>query len=186
MGCVCDGKINIVTNSLKQMYKWRSTTWWHSLQTRMMEEDPGYRTRWKHKWRWHNKGNEYKIATRWATKENWMEARKKKNTMEAEYKFVTFVLNKMKLPTEHRKCENKNMEEDIKDKTPRYLGPEDITVHTRSEGSTVQQRGDSNVACKWINGVFSFATKYKEKIGQIQKTLHSWWKKESRQADLEH
>ena len=50
VGWVCDGKVDTVTNSLKKVYKWRSTTWWHSLQTRMMEEDPDNRTRWKHKW----------------------------------------------------------------------------------------------------------------------------------------
>ena len=32
-----------------------------------------------------------------------MEARKKKNTQEEKYKFVTFILNKVKLSTEHRK-----------------------------------------------------------------------------------
>ena len=47
---LCDGKVNTVTNSLKKVYKWRSTTWWQSLQTRVMEEDPDNRTRWKHKW----------------------------------------------------------------------------------------------------------------------------------------
>ena len=38
-----------------------------------------------------------KIATSWASKENRKEARKKKNTTEEKYKFVTFVLSKMKL-----------------------------------------------------------------------------------------
>ena len=32
------------------------------------------------------------------------------------------------------------------------------------------------MACKWINGEFSRETKYKETIGKIQKTLHTWWK----------
>ena len=33
------------------------------------------------------------------------------------------------------------------------------------------------MACKWINGAFAQGTKYKEKIGKIQRILHSWWKK---------
>ena len=40
--------------------------------------------------------------------------------------------------------------------------------------------GDSNAACKWINGEFSLEPECQEKIGQVQKTLHSWWKKEGR------
>ena len=44
-------KNNAVIYLLKKVYKWRSTTWWHSLQTRMMKEDPENRARWKHKWR---------------------------------------------------------------------------------------------------------------------------------------
>ena len=39
MGWVCDEKTNAVIFSLK-MYKWRSTRWRQSLQTRMMKEDP--------------------------------------------------------------------------------------------------------------------------------------------------
>ena len=79
-----------------------------------------------------------KIVTSWAGKEDWMEARKKKNTPEEKYKFVTFVPSKMKLPTEHRNTKNKDKEKRIKENTPRDLGPEDTTVHTRSEGPTVQ------------------------------------------------
>ena len=75
----------------KKVNKWRSTTWWYSL-----------------KWGWHNRGNVWdKIATRWAGKENWMEAGTKTYTMEDKDKFVTFVLSKMKLPTEQRKSKNK-------------------------------------------------------------------------------
>ena len=65
----------------------------------------------------------------------------------------------------------------LRKKTPRELGPEDITVHTRGGGPTVQLCGESNVACKWINGEFAQGTKYKDTIGKIQKILHSWWKR---------
>ena len=54
-----------------------------------------------------------------------MRVRKKKNTPEEKYKFVTFVLSKMKLPTDHRKTKNNDKEKRIKDKTPRDLGTED-------------------------------------------------------------
>ena len=49
---------------------------------------------------------------------------------------------------------SKDVEKKIKDKTPTDLGPEDITIHTRSEGPTVQLCGDRNVARKWISGEF--------------------------------
>ena len=76
------------------------------------------------------------MATSWAGKENWMEARKKE----------------------------------------KYTGGE--AVHTRSEGPTILLCGDTNVACIWITGEFSLVTKYNENFGQIQKTLHSWWRRE--------
>ena len=64
----------------------------------------------------------------------------------------------MKLST-GTQTKNKDKGKKLKEKTPRDLGPEDITVHTRDEGLTVQQCGDSNVACKWINGEFAQGTK---------------------------
>ena len=132
-----------------------------------------------------------------------METRYKKNTTEEKYKFVSSVLSKMKQSTEHRKSKSEDREKKImektprdlgpedgdnkfKEKTPRDLGPEDSTLHTRSEGPTVQLCGDSNVTCKGINAEFSLVTKYKEEIGQVQKDLTLVVEKESRQADLEH
>ena len=55
-------------------------------------------------------------------------------------------------------------------------GPGDNTVHTREDRPTVQLCGDSNVACKWINGEFAQGTKYKDTDGKIQRILNSWWK----------
>ena len=37
--------------------------------------------------------------------------------------------------------------------------------------------GDSNVACKWINGEFAQGTKYKETLGKNKRIVHSWWKR---------
>ena len=113
---VCDEKVNTVTYSLKKVYKWRSTRWWHSLHTRLMKEDPENRIRWKHKLRWHNQGNVWdEMVTCWAGKEDWIVVRKKKNAPEEKYKFVTFIL---KLSTEHRKTKNKEKDKRLKEKTP--------------------------------------------------------------------
>ena len=69
----------------------------------MMKEDPVNRTRWKHKYGWHNRRNMWdKMATCWAGEEDWTIARKKQNSQEEKYKFITYILNKMKLPIEHR------------------------------------------------------------------------------------
>ena len=74
MGWACDKKVNTVTYSLKKVFKWKSTRWWHSLHTDMMKEDSENHTRWKHKLGWHNRGNVWhKMASSWAGKEDWTE-----------------------------------------------------------------------------------------------------------------
>ena len=104
----CNEKENAVIFFLKKMYKWRSTTWWQSLHKRMMKDDPENQTRWKHQWRWHNRGNVWdKMASCWAGKKDWMIARKKQNSSDDKYNFITNILNKMKLSTEHGKQERK-------------------------------------------------------------------------------
>ena len=55
----------------------------------------------------------------------------------------------MKLTTNHTQ---KDKGKKLKQKTPREQRPEDITVHMRDEGPTVQLCGESNAACRWING----------------------------------
>ena len=60
-------KTNAVIDSLKKVYTRRSTTWWQSLHTRMMKEDPENRIIWM----WD------KMATCWAGKEDWIDYKKK-------------------------------------------------------------------------------------------------------------
>ena len=76
------------------------------MQAKMMERDLENHTRWKHQWRWHNRGNVWdKIATEWAGKEDWTGARTMKSTLADEYKFVTFALF-VRMPEIH--CEESN------------------------------------------------------------------------------
>ena len=81
----------------------------------MMKDDSENRTRWKHKLvtahSWKRVG-----ASSWAGGKNWVEARKIKHTLEEKYKFVIFVLSKMRLSTEHRKTKNKDEVKSIKEK----------------------------------------------------------------------
>ena len=128
MGWACDGKSNAVINSLKKVCRRRSTRWWHSLQTEVMERDCESHTRWKHKRRWRNRGHVWdKIAMDWASKEDWMRARERKSTLDDKYQFVTFVLDSMKLSIVHRKKKSKGIGKKVEDKTPADLGPADTT-----------------------------------------------------------
>ena len=45
LGWACDEKSNAVIDTLTKVYRWRSTRWWHCLQTKMMERDPENHTR---------------------------------------------------------------------------------------------------------------------------------------------
>ena len=86
---VCDEKSNAVINSLKKVYKFRSTRWWQSLHTRMMKKDSENR---------HLLGREGRLD----------DCTNNQNSPKDKYKFITYILNKMKLPTEHRKTKKKD------------------------------------------------------------------------------
>ena len=58
-----------------------------------------------------------------------------------------------KLSVEHRKKKSRENGKRITDKTPTVLGLADTTNHTRDDRLTFQLCGDSDVACRWINGV---------------------------------
>ena len=90
----------------------------------------------------HNRGNAWdKMATCRAGKKDWMIARREQNSPENMFRFITYILNKMKLPSEHRKTENKDEEKMCKKKDNQGFGSEDITVLTREGGPTVQVCG---------------------------------------------
>ena len=78
MGSACDEKSHAVINTFKKVYRCRSTVWWHSWQTELMEcvyEEP---FKMQAQVRWHNRGNVWdKIATEWAGEEDWMRSRKR-------------------------------------------------------------------------------------------------------------
>ena len=42
--------------------------------------------------------------------------------------------------------------------------------------------GDSSVVEKWINGYYAVGQTFRERIGCVQRTLHSWWKGETADA----
>ena len=50
MGWVCGERPNAVVNTLRNVNRWRSTSWWLSVQAKRMKEDPCNHARWKHKW----------------------------------------------------------------------------------------------------------------------------------------
>ena len=120
-----------------------------------------------------------------------MIARKKQNSPEEKYKFITYILNKMKFPKEHRKTEKRKQKRKMEKRGLRKRHPEiwvlETPLCTRVKGGlTVQLCGDGNVACKWINGEYAQGTKDKETLGKIQRILHSWWKRAVAKPDLSH
>ena len=93
VGWACIEKENAVIDSVKKVYQWRSTRSWYALHTRMMKKDPETRTRWKHKWCWHNRGNVWDMmATRWAGDKDWMIKRTEHTSPSDKCKFVTLHL----------------------------------------------------------------------------------------------
>ena len=50
MGWVCDQKPNAMIDSLKQVFRWRSSRWWHAIHTEGVKDDPQNHTRTKHEW----------------------------------------------------------------------------------------------------------------------------------------
>ena len=103
--------------------------------------------------------------------------REVKRSLAERYQFATSALDKMKLCTIHWKMNSKGIRKKVKEKIPRDLGPPETTIHTRTDGPTVQKFGDSDVACEWTNGQYYLGQKYRGRIGQVQVTLHSWWKR---------
>ena len=63
-------------------------------------------------------------------KKNWISVRTKKNTPEEKNKFVTFVLNRMKLSTEQRKTNNKDKKKRIKEKHQKFVTQRYFSSHT--------------------------------------------------------
>ena len=115
-----------------------------------------------------------------------MFAGKSKTRREDKYKFITYILNKMKLPTEHRKTGKKNEERRLKERHPGTWVPK-TPLCTRVVRDL---RFYCVETARWhANGSklnLPKGTKYKEIIGKIQRILHSWWKKRSSHTDLEH
>ena len=66
----------------------------------------------------------------------------------------------MELSTIHRRMKSKGIGKKVKEKIPRDLGRADTIIHTRTDEPTVQQCGDSNVACEWATGQYSLEQKY--------------------------
>ena len=161
VGWVCDERPNAVINTLKQVFRWRSTTWWQSIQASVMKSDPHNHTRWKHKCGWHNRGCVWdKLATESAGKEDWMIIKRAVCcALEGEKRFVNFSQDSVNFSTVHRT--RKGPKEKVDDKAPRDLDPRTQPfIHFREEGPTVHLCGDSEVAGKWISGHYSLGQKY--------------------------
>ena len=52
MDWACDERPNAVINTLKQVFRWRSTKWWQSTEVVEMKKKKDPKTRWKHERSW--------------------------------------------------------------------------------------------------------------------------------------
>ena len=111
MGWVCDEGPNAVVNTLKQVFRWRSTQWW---------QDPYNHSRWKHMWGWNNRGCLWDKVTEWAGDEDWICERERCQTMEDANRFVTFALRSVKHSTVHRIRIGKERKKQLKTKYQEY------------------------------------------------------------------
>ena len=92
---------------------------------------------------------------------------------------ATFAMMTVKHSVAHRHQLREKVITNQERKEPRKLGPPDVSVHTRTQGSTVQMCGDGNVAGKWVSGHYALGQQFQARPGRIQKPLHSWWKKKT-------
>ena len=71
----CAEPTNAVWDTLQHIFSWRSPCLWRHVRAHMLA-DPINHTRWKHKWRWHNRGCAWdKLASEWVAAEDWTEER---------------------------------------------------------------------------------------------------------------
>ena len=90
-------------------------------------------TRWKHKWRWHNRGCVLdKIASDWARVEEWTECSGRNDECEAVCRAHRPNIGESVTPNKERK-------------EPRHLDPPDLSIDLRTEGPTLQLCGNNNV-----------------------------------------
>ena len=81
------------------------------LHTRMMKEDPENRTRWKHKWRWYNRGNvSDKMATCWAGEEDWKEAQFAKGKVQVRHSHLEANETSYRTQKQHTKQQQREEE----------------------------------------------------------------------------
>ena len=159
MGLVCDERLNAVINTLRQVFRWRSTKWWQSTQASGMKKRPVQ----PHKVETQVGG----VTIEGASGTNWLRSRPVRKTGREKINHLkTFALDCVKLWTVHRKEKEKMKKWTLKHQASWARGHKSST---REEGPTVQLCEDSEVAEKWIDGHYSLGLMHGGKFGQIQK-----------------
>ena len=108
---------------------------------------------------------------RWAGAEDWMGRKRQISEKQDMKDFVTYSLVNDR-PTHPERVEiNKGRQ------GPRKLGWPENAITSRREDLSVYMCGESNVTENGSTGTTGWEKKYRDKIGGIQKTSHSWWKR---------
>ena len=87
--------------------------------------------------------------------------------------FVIFALDCVS-PTDTK---NRRGNPDSDKKGTLEIGPTGSTTWARLEGTIARMWGDSGVEEKSINGHHAVGQKFRERVGEVRKTLHSLWKR---------
>ena len=104
-----------------------------------MVDPTNHHSRWKHAWRWHNRGCVWdERASEWTGADAWKNAEKKRD-------FVPSALMNVKHSVRHRTGIGELVELQ-KEITPRTLGPPNNSISMRTGSIAVQLCGDSHVA----------------------------------------
>ena len=142
------------------------------------KKDPCNQTRWKDKWRWHNRG------CVWA---NWLRSGQVGTTGRVKENSVKHWKTRKIVTVAHESVQNYRRYTTntvkIDDKVPKILVPADAIIHTREEGPTVQPCGDSELAGTWINGQCSMRLKCRGKMTR-SKNIVLFVEKEDRKSHL--
>ena len=80
--------------------------------------------------------------------------------------FVTVAMMSVKNSFVHRPRSGEVVTPNKARREPRKLGPHELSIVSRSEGTTVQLCGDSTVTEQWIHGDYAMGKKYRTQLAE--------------------
>ena len=104
--------------------------------------DPNNHTRWKHTWRWHNRGSVWnRIPSEWAGAEERSDRRRRCQDAVRKKDSVTFAKMRLKDWVAHGPQIRESIKPNEEKKGTRKLGPPYFSIALSNEGATAQTCG---------------------------------------------